>query len=537
MVQLAKTYTLTVGNFGLDLRNVKSQLQDTFLISAKNVVCRQGFIENRKHVVKLIASESAIRMLYYFTEYDLIVACTDNKIIVLNRLNQVVVEKSGYSSGNWSIAYFNHRLFLANGLDVAQTIYSDAPESFVIEDVSITGPSSLTFSFVGVANNQLCFGVNSSLSFYFLPVGNVSGAASLFDLSTAIGSTRKGGSLVAIHNLPRDSGMGMQDYVCMFTDQGEVVVYKGNDFSDPTNFEFCGLYQTYPFAGKNFITKYGNDLLLITTNGIMTMSDVISTSLSQSTGAIFSSPINQQFTTYNYALRGFMGCVVPQEDFILFNIPREGGKSIQWVMDLATHRWSSFVDIDANCMLNAHNDTRLLFGLNDGIYEYTNDGVPATDYVVTEVKTSYTPMSNFNNKQFNLFNARLQSTAPLNVSYTIHKNIDDASYYEFISDNGIAVSEVTNNGYFEIGNPAIDTPHSNELFYWEINDETVDPLHEDHFAFWEIGTRGSYSEDSKWHSGSGLSRNFALTLQTKTNRISYRLYDIIFKYTEAIGTI
>lgn len=537
MVQLAKTYTLTVGNFGLDLRNVKSQLQDTFLISAKNVVCRQGFIENRKHIVKLVASEKAIKMLYYFTEYDLIVACTDSKIILLNRLNQVVAEKGGYSSGNWTIVYFNHRLFLANGLDVSQTIYSDAPESFVIEDVNVTGPSSLTFSFVGVSNNQLCFGVNSSLSFYFLPAGNISGAASLFDLSTAIGSTRKGGSLVAIHNLPRDSGMGMQDYTCMFTDQGEVVVYKGNDFSDPTNFEFCGLYQTYPFAGKNFITKYGNDLLLITTNGIMTMSDIISTSLSQSTGAIFSSPINQQFTSYNYALRGFMGCVVPQEDFVLFNIPREANKSIQWVMDLATHRWSSFVDIDAHCMLNAHNDTRLLFGLDDGIYEYTNDGVPADDYVVTEIKTSYTPMSNFNNKQFNLFNARLQSTAPLNVSYTIHKNIDDASYYEFISDNGIAVSEVTNNGYFEIGDPAIDNPHSNGLFYWEIEDEEIDTLHEDHLVFWEIGTRGSYSEDSKWHSGSGLSRNFALTLQTKTNRISYRLYDIIFKYTEAIGTI
>lgn len=535
MLDLAKTYTLTVGNFGLDLRNVKSQEQDTFLISAKNVVCRQGFIENRKHIVKLVSSEQPIRMLYYFTEYDLTVAATDSKIFILNRLNQLVAEKSGYSSGNWSIAYFNHRLFLANGLDVVQTIYSDSPEHFTIEDANITGPSSLTFSFVGVANNQLCFGVNSSLSFYFLPVGNISGAASLFDLSTAIGSTRKGGSLVAIHTLPRDSGMGMQDYVCMFTDQGEVIVYKGNDFSDPTNFEFCGLYQTYPFAGKNFITKYGNDLLLLTTNGIMTMSDIISTSLSQSTGAIFSSPINQQFTTYNYALRGFEGCVVPQEDFILFNIPRPNDKSIQWVMDLATHRWSSFVDIDAHCIANIQNDTRLLFGLNDGIYEYTNDGVPATDYVVSEIKTSYTPMRTFNNKQFNLFNARLQSTAPLNVSYTIHKNIDDASYYEFISDNGIATSEVNTGGYFEINDLVVDALHRQDLFYWAIDNEELDGSHK--LAFWEIGTQGSYSEDSKWHSGSGLSRNFALTLQTKTNRISYRLYDIIFKYTEAIGTI
>ena len=204
-------------------------------------------------------------------------------------------------------------------------------------------------------------------------------------------------------------------------------------------------------------------------------------------------------------------------------------------MDLATHRWSSFVDIDAHCIANVQNDTRLLFGLNDGIYEYTNDGVPATDYVVSEIKTSYTPMRTFNNKQFNLFNARLQSTAPLNVSYTIHKNIDDASYYEFISDNGIATSEVNTGGYFEINDAVVDILHRQELFYWAINNEELDGSHR--LAFWEIGTQGSYSEDSKWHSGSGLSRNFALTLQTKTNRISYRLYDIIFKYTEAIGTI
>lgn len=535
MVDLAKTYTLTVGNFGLDLRNVKSQLQDTFLISAKNVVCRQGFIENRKHISKMFATENPVKMLYYFTEYDLILVATENKISLVNRTNQVVAEKSGFSSGDWVITYFNHRLFLANGLDVAQTIYSPAENTYNIEDVSITGADSLTFSFTAIANNQLCFGINSELAFYYLPVGDISGQVSRFDLSTAIGTSRKGGTLVAIHNLPRDSGMGMQDYVCMFTNQGEVIVYKGNDFSNPTDIEFCGLYQTYPFIGKHFITKYGNDLLLLTTNGIMTTSDIISTSLSQSTAAIFSSPINQQFTSYNYAIRGFMGCVVPQEDFVLFNIPMANNKSIQWVMDLATHRWSSFVDIDASCMVNIQNDSKLVFGLNDGVYTYSNEGVAATDYVISEIKTSYTPMSNFNNKQFNLFNARLQATAPINVSYIIHKNIDDANYYDFISDSNIPVSEVSGGGYFEIENSSVDIPHSNELFYWAIDDEEVDESHR--LAFWEISPSGSYAEESRWHSGSGLSRNFALTLQTKTNRISYRLYDIIFKYTEAIGTI
>ena len=114
-------------------------------------------------------------------------------------------------------------------------------------------------------------------------------------------------------------------------------------------------------------------------------------------------------------------------------------------------------------------------------------------------------------------------------------HIDDASYYEFISDNGIAVSEMTANGFFAIDDPTVDALHKDELFYWAINDKTIDESHR--LAFFEVGAGGSYSGDSKWHSGSGLSRNFALTLQAKTNRISYRLYDIIFKYTEAIGTI
>lgn len=528
-----KKYQQLVGTFGLNLQNIKSDNKDNFLLSAKNVICKDGFIELRKHTRKAAAFQNPIKFLFPFEEYNVIIAATENTIYILNERYEVLTSKDGYSSGNWTACLFNHRVFLANSLDDLQVIYNSGVDTYTIEAANITGPTSNAFSFVSVVNSQLVFGENSKLSFWYLPVGDVQGTASQFNLDVAIGTTRLGGSLVQMANLPRDSGMGMQDYVAIFTDKGEIIIYQCTDFSDANSINYKGSYLTSPFVGHNFIVKYLNDLLLLTINGIISTQDIISAGISVSTEVIFSAPINDQWCTQNFKLPGYCGVIVPQEEFMIFNVPDPSGESYQWVMSLSSHRWSSFIGINCNTICNFNQN--LLFGKNDGIYEYTNLAIPQDDdnWIISEIQTSYSNWGSINNKRFGLFNTRLLASSDLNVTYEIRKDLNDSTYYNFVSTTNLVPSTQSDYGFFEINNAQIDNLHEEDLFYWWIDDDSVDPTHKT--VYWSVGQGGEFSEQSKWHSGSGYARNFSLVLRTKTNNISYKIYDITYQFTEGAG--
>lgn len=528
-----KKYQQLVGTFGLNLQNIKSDNRDNFLLSAKNVICKDGFIELRKHTRKAALFQNPIKFLFPFEEYNVIIAATENTIYILNERYEVLTSQDGYSSGNWTACLFNHRVFLANSLDDLQVISNTGPDTFSIADASISGPTSNAFSFVSVVNSQLVFGENSKLSFWYLPVGDIQGTASQFDLDVAIGTTRLGGSLVQMANLPRDSGMGMQDYVAMFTDKGEVIIYQCTDFSDANSIDYKGSYLTSPFVGHNFIVKYLNDLLLLTTNGIISTQDIISAGISVSTDVIFSAPINNQWCTQNFNIPGYCGVVVPQEDFMIFNVPSTSDENYQWVMDLSSHRWSSFIGINCNTICNFNQN--LLFGKEDGIYEYTNLAIPQDDdnWIISEIQTSYSNWGSINNKRFGLFNTRLLASSNLNVTYEIRKDLNDSTYYNFVSTTNLVPSTQSDYGFFEINDPIVDNPHTDDLFYWWIDDDSIDPTHKT--VYWSVGQGGEFSEQGKWHSGSGYARNFSLVLRMKTNNISYKVYDITYQFTEGAG--
>ena len=531
----SKKYQQLAGAFPLDLRNIKSDSKDTFLLSAKNVVCRDGYIELRKHINKIAPFNDPVEFLYDFEDAGIIVAATDDTVYLLNHRFELIQSQSGFSDGNWVGCVFNHRLFLANSLDPSIMIYSPAENTYNIDTVDVTGAGTVTFSFISVVNSQLVFGLANKMEFWYLPPGNVTGNVSVFDLTTAIGTTRLGGSLVQITNVPRDSGMGMQDYVAMFTDKGEIIVYQCTDFSDPTKITYHGTYLTMPFIGYNFITKYMNDLLLMTIGGVTTFQDIVSAGVSVSTDRLFSAPINDSWVENNFNLNGYKALVVPQEDFILFNIPKNSTTYNQWVVDLSSHKWSSFYDINPLCFMN--HGGNLYFGKDDGIYVYTNDGIPDDQYIISEIQTSYSNFGTINSKGFKLFNARVLATGELNVNYSILKDLEDTTFYDFSSGSDLVPSTTTDDFFFEINNPTIDGNHQDSLAYWWIDDLDYDTLPDHRTAYWTAGDASSYAEQAKWHSGTGYARNFSLRLMMKTNNISYKFYDITYHYDESQGAL
>lgn len=535
----SKKYQQLAGAFPLDLRNIKSDSKDTFLLSAKNVICRDGYIELRKHINKVVPFNDPVEFLYDFEDLDIIVAATDDTIYLLNHRFELIDSQDGFSDGNWVGCVFNHRLYLANSLDPSVMIWSPSEGTYNIDTVDVTGAGTVTFSFISVVNSQLVFGLANKMEFWYLPPGNVTGQLSLFDLTVAIGTTRIGGNLVQITNVPRDSGMGMQDYVAMFTDKGEIIVYQCTDFSDPTKITYHGTYLTMPFIGYNFIQKYMNDLLLMTIGGVTTFQDVVSAGVSVSTDRLFSAPINDSWVENNFNLNGYKSLIVPQEDFIMFNIPKGNNKYNQWVVDLSSHKWSSFNSIDPTCFMN--HDGRLYFGKADGIYEYTNDGIPSDQFIISEIQTSYSNFNTINSKGFKLFNARVLATGNLNVNYSILKDLEDTTYYDFVSEGGDLVPSVPGDDFYfalsEDETDPIDQEHQDLLAYWWIDNENYDNLPNHRTAYWAVGDSGNFSEQTKWHSGTGYARNFSLRLIMKTNNISYKFYDLTYHFDESTGAL
>ena len=70
-----KKYQQLVGTFGLNLQNIKSDNRDNFLLSAKNVICKDGFIELRKHTRKAALFQNPIKFLFPFEEYNVNNSC------------------------------------------------------------------------------------------------------------------------------------------------------------------------------------------------------------------------------------------------------------------------------------------------------------------------------------------------------------------------------------------------------------------------------------------------------------------------------
>lgn len=260
---------------------------------------------------------------------------------------------SGLTSDKWS--YTNYAtaggafLLCVNGQDGYYVYNGTTWQSVtaVSSPISITGVDPTTLSFVTSFASRVWFIQKASLKAYYTPVGSIGGAVAAFDFSAIF---RMGGSIVSMGVWTVDGGYGVQDQLCIVTNQGEIAVYQGTDPSQASTFSLVGVYQMGSPMGFRSFMKYGGDLLYIGKDGLAPMSQALaSTRVNTQVNltAKIQGAISQATSLYpnNY---GWCLVLFPLENMIILNIPVGLGQQEQYVMNTITGAWCNFTGWNAN---------------------------------------------------------------------------------------------------------------------------------------------------------------------------------------------
>jgi hypothetical protein len=274
-------------------------------------------------------------------------------------------------------AQFNgtYRITVTGGTTFTYTM-ATAPSG----DATIVGTYAINYFLTGVNADKL-IGINlyrerlffvekDSLRFWYLPVDSISGALLDYNLG---GIARRGGYLQAMGTWTIDAGYGVDDYAAFVTSQGEVIVYKGSNPSDPNDWSLIGVWQLGQTFSRRCFFKFAGDLLLLTEDGLVPLASALQSSRLDPkiniTDKIYFA-INQAADLYAQNF-GWQIIAFPKYNMLIVNIPIGNGIYDQYVMHTITKSWARFTDINAACFEFSGDD--LYFG-SDGFVGKYYDG-------------------------------------------------------------------------------------------------------------------------------------------------------------------
>ncbi|MDN7897201.1 hypothetical protein QZM82_13470 [Burkholderia cepacia] len=254
---------------------------------------------------------------------------------------------------------------------------------------NITGVDPRTFAHVQVFAQRLWFTQANTMQSFYLPIGQVGGAAVLFDIGP---QTTLGGFLMGIATWNIDNSAGLNPYIVFVTSMGEVVVYQGSDPSQATSFSISARFRIGAPVGRRFFEKYGSDIVFISSDGLTPLSKALLTDRAQRTVTLtekISPSVNADVMSYGQHF-GWQCALYPDGNKLIINVPQnEDQTSYQYVMNTITSAWCRFTGWNAFCF--AYFNGALYFGgagivaqadvgFNDGGLAIQSDIKPAFNY-------------------------------------------------------------------------------------------------------------------------------------------------------------
>ena len=137
---------------------------------------------------------------------------------------------------------------------------------------SITGIATSSLIATWTYAKRVFFVEKQSRSAWYLGVDQIAGALTEFQLD---GVLQNGGNLLFGATWSLDSGSGLDDKCVFVSDQGEIAIYSGTDPSDASAWFLEGVYRVGKPLGKNAFMQAGGDLLILTEDGIIPVSEAI----------------------------------------------------------------------------------------------------------------------------------------------------------------------------------------------------------------------------------------------------------------------
>ena len=326
----------------------------------------------------------------------------------------VTIVADGQKSGNWSSAQFSNA---AGDWIIAVNDAGDPPlrsiDGMVWEAVvpppplpdpppdplpeppdppAITGPPDTPvengegLTYVWKYRNRLFFIQGGSMNAWYLGINSIGGALLQIPLA---GSTRLGGDLLFGAVLSVDAGDGMDDKIVFVTTLGEALVFTGSNPGDPANWRQEGRFTVGEPLGQNAHTNIGGDLMVLTVEGIVPLSQAIQKAGGTLEQAMLTRNIKPLWRDEVTEKRRYPWTIKKWDEAGAVFVAMPGGKVNDrscLVANNATGAWARFApNYDAQFFLKMSDNW--FFGTQDGVVmlaERTgyDDGLPYTATLV-----------------------------------------------------------------------------------------------------------------------------------------------------------
>ena len=404
-------------------------------------------------------------------------------------------EVTGLNNGRFQAAMMatsgGHFLVICNGADDVRNYDGTAWTA-----PAITGVASSELIQVVTHKNRLWFVQAGTTKAWYLAVNSIAGAATELDLGPQF---RLGGKLQIIVSLSRDAGDGADDFLAFVSSRGEAAVYQGTDPSTAATWALVGRYRMGVPIGNRPSINVGGDAILISQDGIVSMTQMIDLDRSAAYKASVTNRIDDAFSDafllYGSNF-GWQAIAYPKQHYALINIPVGAAESWQYVMNTQTGAWCRFKGQNARCWSLYGDD--LFFGLAGGVHKADTGSSDNGANIVGDIKTSFQYFGAPGvNKHFKLIRPMVVSNG--NPGIAIRLVMDFADEMPDINDI--------------FGQTVVSTS------LWDV-------------ALWDVGTWGA-SEDvyRHWLSTFGLGTAAAVRVRTQTNNVAIRFnsFDAIYE--------
>lgn len=234
-------------------------------------------------------------------------------------------------------------------------------------EVSGVDPDELCF--VTSWKRRLWFCRKGTAEVYYSDVDAITGPMTKFDVGPFM---KNGGKVAFIASWTIDAGEGIDDFLVIAGENGDLLIYKGTDPDNASTFALVGIYYVgrLPIGRRGFVSL-GGDLLILSARGIQPMSYVTrgGQSLLRASSIDYLEKIQPRIADLvgQYSmLKGWSMMLYPKETLLIITVPIDvTGIYDQYVLYTNTNRWTIFRGIPTNGSMGLYDD-QLYSGTVDG---------------------------------------------------------------------------------------------------------------------------------------------------------------------------
>lgn len=258
----------------------------------------------------------------------------------------------------------------------------------------ITGFDTAKAININIFKSRVWMTEKDSSKAWYLPINSIAGAAVSFDFSSLF---YLGGYLMGMTTWSVDNAAGLQEYAVFVSSEGEVLVYQGYDPSSSSTFALAAHFRIGRPIGRRFYNKVGSDVILLTADGAVPLSESLLADRSSINIAISDKIVNSitdDIASYKSNF-GWQVILHPIGNKLIINVPQSANsRQYQYVMNTITKAWCTFgkqintSGWNANCF--GLYDDKLYYGSNNGIvYQCDTGNTDATSASASMAITAY----------------------------------------------------------------------------------------------------------------------------------------------------